>query len=368
VAAAGRDAIATLVLPSDVCWNEGGVPASPRPVAPPRAPDDAAVEAVARVLRTGEPTVLLLGPDTLDDAGLRLAARIAAATGCRPMSPMASARVARGAGRPAFDRVPYPVDFALAALAGTRHCVLVGSPPPVTFFAYPGKPGTQLPADCAVHVLAHPDEDGRAALQALAERVGAGAFEPPAVRPRPEPGRGAITPETLARAIAARLPEQAIVVDEGVSAGRSMFGTLSAAAPHDWLQLCGGAIGEGIPMATGAALGAPGRRVVGLQADGSALYTLQGLWTQARMGLDVTTVIFANRRYAILQGELAAVGAQPGPATNAMFELQRPDLDWVKLAGGFGVEAERADTMAQFNDLFTRSMARKGPFLIEAVL
>ena len=359
--------IASLILPSDVCWNEGGVVGTPRAPAAPAPVADETVRAIAALIERGEPTLLLVGGEALDAHGLHTASRLEEIDNVRVMAPMSNRRVARGRTAADIARVPYAVDAALKAMAGVKHLVLVEAAPPVTFFAYPGKPGTQLPPGTEVHVLAQPDEDGGGALRALAERLGAPLLQ--RVAPTaPPPARGAITPETLAQSLAALLPEQAVVVDEGVTVGRAMFSMLAAAAPHDWLQLCGGAIGEGIPMATGAALGAPGRRIVGLQADGSALYTLQGLWTQARMGLDVTTVIFANRRYAILQGELAAVGAQPGPATNAMFELQRPDLDWVKLAGGFGVEAERADTMAQFNDLFTRSMARKGPFLIEAVL
>lgn len=366
-ARAAPGAIASLILPSDVCWNEGGVVGTPRPPAAPAPVADDTVRAIAELIERGEPTLLLVGGSALDDAGLHTAARLGQLDNVRVMAPMSNRRVARGREAADIERVPYAVDAALKMLAGVQHVVLVEAAPPVTFFAYPGKPGTPLPAGAETHVLAQLDEDGGPALHALAQRLGAPVLQRVARTP-PPPARGAITPEALAQSLAALLPDAAIVVDEGVTVGRAMFAALAGAAPHDWLQLCGGAIGEGIPMATGAALGAPGRRVVGLQADGSALYTLQGLWTQARMGLDVTTVIFANRRYAILQGELAAVGAQPGPATNAMFELQRPDLDWVKLAGGFGVEAERADTMAQFNDLFARSLARRGPFLIEAVL
>jgi acetolactate synthase-1/2/3 large subunit len=358
-------AIASLILPSDTCWNEGGAVAAPRSIVTPATVADETVEAIARLVERNEPTLLLVGGRVLSAAGH--AGRIGALPNCRLLAPMSNARVARGRDAPAIDRVPYGVEAAIQRLAGVRHVVLVEAEPPVTFFAYPGKPGTQLPPDASLHVLARPDEDGPDALQRLSRRLGAPL---PALVPRtrPPPAVGAITPETLAQSLAALLPQDAVVVDEGVTVGRSMYSALASAAPHDWLQLCGGAIGEGIPMATGAALGAPGRRVVGLQADGSALYTLQGLWTQARQNLDVTTVIFSNRRYAILQGELAAVGATGGPATTAMFELQRPDLDWVRLAAGFGVEAARADTMERFNDLFAAAHARRGPFLIEACL
>lgn len=358
--------VASLVLPSDVCWNDGGVVGTPRTPAAPSPVAAEAVEHAARLLERGEPTLVLVGGRPLQQ-GLADAAKLATLPHVRVLAPMSNGRVARGRTQPAIDRVPYPPEAGLKRLAGVRHVLLVEATPPVTFFAYPGLPGTQLPPGTEVHVLAGLDEDGPQALAALAARLRLAAPAEPA-RSAPAPATGEVTPETLAQSLAALLPAQAVVVDEGVTAGRAMFSTLAAAAPHDWLQLCGGAIGEGIPMATGAALGAPGRRVVGLQADGSALYTLQGLWTQAREGLDVTTVIFSNRRYAILQGELAAVGAKPGPATNAMFELQRPDLDWVQLAGGFGVEAARADTMERFNDLFAAAVRRRGPFLIEACL
>jgi acetolactate synthase-1/2/3 large subunit len=340
---------------------------APRPPTAPKPVSDEAIDAIARLLQRGESTVLMIGGAALAEAPLADANRIAFETVCKLVAPMSNARVARGRGRAPIDRVPYAVDAAIAALAGAKHLVLVEAVPPVNFFAYPGLPGTPLPPGAQVPVLAHLDEDGPDALARLARRVDAPLFTLESPQPPPA-AEGAVTPESLARSLAALLPADAVVVDEGVTTGRAMFGALCAAAPHDWLQLCGGAIGAGIPMATGAALGAPGRRVVGLQADGSALYTLQGLWTQARENLDVTTVIFANRRYAILQRELAQVGARPGPATSAMFELQRPDLDWVQLAAGFGVEAARADSMERFNDLFVQANARRGPFLIEAVL
>ncbi len=367
--AAARDApgaVATLILPSDCCWDEGGVVGTPRAHAPPAPVPDERVQSVARLFERGERMLLLVGGSALAK-GLGAAARLGRMPQCRLLAPMSNARVARGRGQAAIDRVPYSVDAALKQLAGVQHVVLVESQPPVTFFAYPGKPGRQLPPGVQVHVLAQPDEDGADALRRLEREVELRADE--ADDPEANaPARGPVTPEALARSLAALLPEQAVVVDEGVSVGRAMYSALAHAAPHDWLQLTGGAIGDGLPLATGAALGAPGRRVVGLQADGSALYTLQALWTQAREQLDVTTVIFSNRRYAILQGELAAVGAQAGPAAKAMFELQRPDLDWPKLAAGFGVEAARADSMERFNDLFAHANARRGPFLIEAVL
>jgi acetolactate synthase-1/2/3 large subunit len=359
--------IATLILPSDTCWNPGGVVGRPLPIpAPPTATPSAIAEA-ARVLRAGEPTLLLLGNRALRAGPLADAHRIAAATGARLIAQGANNRVERGRGRHPIERVPYAVDAALAELAGVAHVILVGALSPVAFFAYPGKPGSFLPPDCILHVLTRPEHDQADALAALADELAAPAVPPP-THPRAEATRGAISRAALAASLTALLPEGAIICDEGVSFGRTLYPDTQGAAPHDWLQLAGGAIGEGMPLATGAAVAAPGRRVVNLQADGSAMYTLQSLWTQARERLDVTTIILANRQYAILLGELAAVGANPGRTALDMMDLGNPDLDWVKLAGGMGVEAIRATTMEAFNEAFSASLSRSGPFLIELVI
>jgi acetolactate synthase I/II/III large subunit len=355
--------IATLILPSDTCWDAGGVvaPALPVPVAPRVAPH--AIANAERILRSGEPTLLLLGHRALRAAALADAHRIAAATGARLLAPMSNARVERGQGRHAVERLPYPVDAALETLAGLRHVILVGSTEPVAFFAYPGKRGRLIPLDATVHVLARPEQDQAAALTELADRF-ACPVVPSTAGPTPSVATGAVTPEAFARSLAALLPAHAVVVDESITFGRALFPATQRASPHDWLQITGGAIGCGLPIATGAATGAPGRRVVTLEADGSALYTIQALWTQARERLDVTTVIFANRKYAILLAELANVGANPGRTALDMLDLGNPDLDWVQLANGMGVEAARAGTMEAFNDLFARSCATPGPFLI----
>ena len=362
------DGIATLILPSDTCWDEGGVIGTPRPAppAPPVSPD--AVQGAAQALRSGEPCLLLLGGRVLCAGPAALAAGIAAKAGARMLAQGSNARTERGAGRVPLDRVPYVVDLAVKALAGIRHLILVEATAPIGFFAYPGKPGRLYPPDCQLHVLARPEQDGPEALERLAGELGAQAAPPPAA-PKPDAApRGAVSSEGLARALAALLPEGAVVVDESVSFGRGLFPLTTGAAPHDWLQITGGAIGCGVPLATGAAIGAPGRRVVALQADGSAMYTLQGLWTQARERLDVTTVILANRQYAILLGEYRGVGANPGRTAMDMLDLGNPDLDWIRLAGGMGVEAARAETMEAFADLFAQANARPGPFVIELVI
>ena len=325
------------------------------------------METAARVLRRNEPTLLLLAGPALRAAPLAHAAAICAATGARMLSPTSNTRTERGAGRHPIGRVPYVVDAALKALSGFRHIILVGAPAPVGFFAYPGKPGRMYPEDCQLHVLARPEQDGPEALARLAEALVPVPVPAPAQQ-RPTQARGAITPEAFAQSLTALLPEHAVVVDESVSYGRGLAPATEAAAPHDWLQLTGGAIGDGLPLSTGAAIGAPGRRVVTLQADGSAMYTVQALWTQAREKLDVTTVILSNRAYAILLGEYRNVGANPGRTAMDMLSLGNPEIDWVRLAGSMGVEAARAETLDSFNDLFAQANNRPGPFLIELMV
>jgi acetolactate synthase-1/2/3 large subunit len=359
--------IATLILPSDTCWDEGGEASSPLPVPPTPLVDPATVDQIARLLRRGEKVLLVLGGAALRERPLADAHRIAQASGARLIAQTSNARIARGAGRHPIDRVPYPVDQALAALAGMQHVVLVGAAQPTAFFAYPGKPSRMTPPDAAIHVLARPEQDLPDALARLADALGAPEAAAPERAPPAGVARGAISPEAFARSLGALLPEQAVVIDESVTFGRGLFPATQAAAPHDWLQLTGGAIGDGLPLATGAAIGAPGRRVVSLQADGSAMYTIQALWTQARERLDVTTIIFSNRKYAILLHELANVGANPGRTALDMLDLSNPDLDFVRLANGMGVEAGRAETMEQFNDLFASANARRGPFVIELI-
>jgi acetolactate synthase I/II/III large subunit len=361
--------VATLIVPSDVSWNDGGIVAEPLVVPPPPAVDGHAIESAARALRSGAPTLLLLSGAAAFAEAQALAGRIAQATGARLKLDFVTPQVQRGRGRLPLERVPYNTDQAIAALAPFDHVVLVGAKSPVGFFAYPGKPSSHIRPDAQVHVLSRPEQDAVAALRALAEALGAPDAALPDPGPRPEPGRGAPTPEGLARTVAALMPEHAIVSDESVSFGRGFYAHTHAAPPHDWLHLAGGAIGDGLPVATGAALGADGqRRVISLQADGSAMYSLQALWTQARERLPCTTIILNNRRYAILVGEYKAVGATPGPTAMSMLDLGNPDLGWLDLARGLGVEAARATTLEQCVDLMAQSFRQPGPFLIELMV
>jgi acetolactate synthase-1/2/3 large subunit len=365
--------IATLILPSDTSWNEGGIPAEALPRVPTPLASPNQIEEAAAILRRGanggnNGIVLLLGGEALSAQGLAVAHRIAAATGCRLMAQGSNAKMARGQGRASLDRVPYVVEVAIKAMAGTKQLLLCGARKPVTFFAYPNKPQTSIPDDAEVHILARPEQDLVEALTRLADALHAPKVAPPDNGPRHEVGRGPLTPESVASTVGALMPEGAIIADESVTYGRGFFANTKAAPHHDWLNVTGGAIGGGMPMATGAAIGAPGRRVINLQADGSAMYTVQALWTQAREKLDVTTVLLSNRKYQILLGELANVGANPGRTALDMLDLGHPDLDWPKLANGMGVEAASTDSTDVFADLLASSLKRKGPFLIELLI
>ena len=361
--------IATLILPSDTSWDEGGVVADALPVADAPPIDPFAVQNAARVLRTGINVLILLAGRGGLGMSQTLAWRIARATGATLMADYATAHVARGRGRLQLERVPYNTDLAVQALSRFEHIILVSAKPPVGFFAYPGKPSKQYPEAAQLHVLAREDQDAVAALQALVDELGAPDAALPDPGPRPDAVVGAPTPEGLALTLAAVMPEHAIIADESISYGRGFYKNTHTAPAHDWLHLVGGAIGAGMPMATGAAIGSGGqRRVINLQADGSAMYSLQSLWTQARERLPVTTILLNNRKYSILVGEYKAVGAALGPTAMSMLDLGNPNLDWVKLANGMGVEAARVTTLEACADLMLQSFRQNGPFLIELVI
>jgi acetolactate synthase-1/2/3 large subunit len=358
--------VATLVLPADCAWDEGAEPAAALAVPPRQGVAPEGVRDVARALRSGGPSMIMLSGAALSEPGLRAAQRVAHASGAKLRTPTQVPRMARGRGRVPVDRIPYVVDLALKVLAGTRHLVLAGARAPVGFFAYPGKPSTLWPEDCQVHMLARVEQDIVGALEALADELGAPRQVPlPDAGPKPEAQRGPFKPEAFGHTLAALLPENAIVSEDAVTSGRALFPLTWNAAPNDWMQVTGGAIGHAFPCATGAAVACPDRKVICLQADGAGMYSLQSLWTQARERLDVINIVFANRRYAILQGELAAVGAKPGPASNELFDLARPEIRWTRLAEGMGVEAVRVETLEAFADTFRAALSRRGPFLIE---
>jgi len=362
--------IATLILPADVSWSPAGGPAAPVTPTPRATVADDTVAAVAAVLRSGEPAALLVGGSVTRERGLLAAGRVAAVTGAKLLGETFPARIERGAGRVELERLAYLAEFIEMQLAGIRHLVLVDTRAPVSFFAYPGKASDLVPEGCQVHTLAGGTDDAVGALEALADLLGApadGAALSPAARP--EVPSGALDAAKVAALVGALLPEGAIVVDEAQTSGIFAPGATAGAPHHDWLTLCGGAIGMGIPLATGAAVACPDRRVVNLEADGSAMYTLQGLWTQAREGLDVTTVVYNNASYAILNLEMGRVGAEPpGPTATSLLDLHRPDLGFVALAEGLGVPAARCTTAEELHTELARSLAEPGPRLLECIV
>jgi acetolactate synthase-1/2/3 large subunit len=364
--------IATLIVPADNQWSEAsGVAAAQTPKDRERVSNEAVVSAAKTLRDNGKTALLLLGGLAVTGRALELAGRISAKTGCSLSAEYANARLERGAGRVALPRIPYVVDIATKALKDVRHLILVGSDVPVAFFAYPNKPSVLTPPDAAVTKLASVDQDLEYALEALATELDALRTPPANVAPtsRPEVPRGAMTQEGIAAILGAYMPENAIVVDEAITTGRGFASLTAGAPPHDWLSIMGGAIGFALPCSVGAAIAAPNRKVVTLEGDGSAMYTLQALWTMARESLDVTILVFANRSYQILRGELAGVGAgEPGAKATDMLTIDRPDLDWVGLAKAQGVEAGRATTLEELETQFKRGIASSGPYLIEVVL
>jgi acetolactate synthase-1/2/3 large subunit len=359
--------IATLILPADTAWNEAdGVAEVPAP-AQRQSYSPEAVETAAKVLRGGADTLLLMTGSAVTEKGLALAAQIAGKTGCKVMGPLASPRMARGRGRFSIDRVPYVIEQALATLKGFRHIVLVEANDPVAFFAYPNKPSMLKPAGCEVHRMTASGENSVAALEALASALGA---KPADVKPQSTvelvKPTGALNHASIAQAIAMAIPDNAIVVDESVTTGRAFFPVMAGGAPHDWIQNLGGSIGYSTPVATGAAIACPDRKVICMVGDGSAMYTIQSLWTQAREGLNVVTIVFANRIYQILRGEFDGVGAgEPGQRALDMLKIDRPTIDFVGLAKGMGVAARAVDNVDDFVKALAEAVAEPGPRLIE---
>ncbi len=362
--------IATVIVPADHAWSEGAAAVAP-PVlpSPPQAPA-ATIAAAAAALQGEGPKCLFLGGRALRADALVQAGRIAAATGCRLIAETFAARHQRGVGRVAVEKLPYFGEQAEAYLKEFKTIVFCGAEPPVSFFAYPGKPSWLSPPDAELVRLASLREDALAALTALADALGAPA-EPALVQAATsfpaEPGK--LNSANLGAVLADLLPENAIVSDEGATQGGASLLMCAGAKPHDWLQLTGGAIGQGLPLAVGAAVACPDRKVIALHGDGGAMYTCQALWTMAREQLDVTTIILNNGSYAILNIELMRVGVQnPGPKALSMLDLKNPAIDWTQISHGMGVPALRVDTAEGFRAALADALASKGPRLIEAML
>jgi acetolactate synthase-1/2/3 large subunit len=368
--------IATLILPADISWTDDAQSAasqsaaSPPGARPPAPVPDQVIDQVAAAIRSGEPGTILLGGYGLRRPALEAASRLARGTGTiRLLAETFSARHERGSGIPPVERLAYRGQAAVAQLKGTRHLILAGARAPVSFFAYPGQPSSLMPPGCEPHLLAGPGDDIAGVLTALADLLTPDATPSPAQPARPGLPEGDLTGKAAAAVIGALMPEGAIVCDEANTSGQSLPDTTAGAPPHDWLSLTGGAIGQGLPLATGAAIACPDRPVLALEADGSAMYTISALWTHAREQLNITTIIFANRAYAILAMELAqASTAAAGQAAQNLLDLSRPTLNFTALAEGMGVPASRALTSGGLAAQLRRALAEPGPHLIEAVI
>lgn len=364
--------VATVILPNDAAWEETHAAAPSARFSTATAvttPDAARMADAAEALRTGEQVSLIIGAPVLTRRMAELAFAISKTTGCALFTEAAVARVERGGATPGITKIPFHVDLAIEALSGTRKAVLVGARAPVAFFAYPGRPSQLLPPEAEIIQLAAPMGDTLTALEALAEALGAApaAWVPPPV-PALDPD-APIDAETLATAVAASLPEGAIVVDEALTNGVPLFDRCASAPAHDWINNRGGSIGYSTPVAIGAAVACPERPVLTVTGDGSAFYTLQSLWTMARSRLNVTVVILANRRYRILTNEMTRIGAgTPDAVTDPMMSLQDPVAQWTKLAEGQGVPALQVTTAGALLAALKESLSTPGPRLIEAIM
>jgi acetolactate synthase-1/2/3 large subunit len=363
--------IATLILPADTAWTEADGAAETPETPQPQKPANEAVVAAAKALKSGQTSMLFIGGRALRARGLELAGKIAAKTGCKVQGAGGTARIERGAGRVPVLRLHFVIENAQAQLKGTKQMVLCGAKAPYAFFAYPGKPSVLSPDDCEISTLCPVDGDPLASLEALAAELGALNEKPAGVAQpsRPDRPTGKFTLDGLGQALGATMPEGAIVVDESVTTGRGFFPFSAGAPPHDWLNNMGGSIGFGAPVAVGAAVACPDRKVICMIGDGSAMYTIQALWTMARENLDICVMIFSNRSYNILYSQLADVGAaNPGPRAIDMLTLDRPTLDFSMMSKSMGVPGGKAQNLEELTKQLTYAMSQKGPYLIDVIM
>jgi len=362
--------ISTLILPADAAWNPADRAASALPDIASGYVDGATIEQIVRLLSNGKKSAMLLRGPALLQEGQDAAGRIQAKTGVRLLCDTFAPRTELGAGRVALERIPYFAEQIATTLAGLEQIILVGSKPPVTFFAYPGKSSWGAPEECEFHYLSQPHEDGAQALKDLADAIGASRETAKRISLQlPDMPEGIFNAVSVAQVIARLTPENAIFADESATSGGPLMSKLARGRPFTHLPLAGGSIGQGLPVAVGAALAAPDRKVISTHGDGGAAYTMQSLWTMAREKLDVTVVIYANRSYAILNIELQRVGAiTAGPKALSMLDLHNPELNWMQIACGMGVEASRATSCAEFAAQYASAMNQRGPRLIEAII
>ena len=358
--------IATLILPSDCSWNIGGAVSETNESRKPEKIDRNTVIECAKALNSSERVLILLSGEAVSKEGQSILAGIKNATNVDLMIDFSAATVSRGRGCLPLARIPYNTGIARKKLSIYETIILVGAKPPVGFFAYPNQSSLQANVSTRFINLANYDQNLVEALNLLAEELNIVTSKISVCSGATELPTGKITPEGLAQTLAILMPENAIVSDESVSYGRGFYEHTYSAASHEWLHLVGGSIGDGLPVATGAAIASKrSRRVISLQADGAAMYSLQSLWTQARENLPCTTIILSNRKYQILMAEYKNVGASPGQTAFDMMDLGNPDIDWIKLANGMGVEAQKVSTFERLSDVLHYSFDTPSPFLIE---
>jgi acetolactate synthase-1/2/3 large subunit len=368
--------ISTLILPADVSWGEGGVAVEADLTPVTETASEALVSQLSDILLTrGKKTAILLGRRVLLEEGLIAASKIAEKTGAKLFTEVFPTRLERGAGLPNVERIAYLAEMASVQLSGYEHLIIIDSTEPVSFFAYPGKKSYLVPKKCTVHHLVNPDQDAVGSLHALVEAVAATDAEPklqPADRPKLPSGK--LNASKVCEAVGALMPENAIISDEALTSGLKLPICTAGAPRHDVLTLTGGAIGQGLPVAIGAAIAgkdAEGqdRSVIALVGDGSAMYTIQSLWTMMNENLDVTVIVLNNRSYAILNIELERVGAEgAGPKAKSQLDLSKTEIDFVAMAKGMGMPAETATTAEEFNDALGRAIREPGPHLIDAIV
>ncbi|PLW67881.1 acetolactate synthase large subunit [Pseudohalioglobus lutimaris] len=367
----GCGKISTLIAPTDCHWDPApDAPVDVTPIATPCVAPDT-VEATVKLLSNGRKTGLLLGNHALRNDGLEIAGRIAARTGVQLLGETFPARLARGEGCVPVQLVPYFLEMAQGFFAEYEQIILVGAMPPVSTFAYQHSATSKVPPSCDISVFASPDHDVLAGLRDLEAALGASGEEVSrSPRIEPELPAGTLTAASIGQSVSLLMPEGSALVDEGATAGLDLYMHTAGARQHEYLYaIPGAAIGNGLPVALGAAIAAPERKVVALQADGSGMYTNQALWSIAREECDVTIVILKNDAYAVLNIELARVREdEPTAKMLSMLELDRPSIDWVKISEGMGVPAVAVETAEDFHREFEQAMAVKGPRLIEATI
>lgn len=366
----GQGSVATLIVPADCAWQSGHSIQGPKLLRERHeVTNDGVIDAVDALGHNGADVVILLDGNGLSAEGVQQAGRIAAKTGARIVATTFPARIESGPGLFPVEVLPYFPEDVMAALDGVKHLVLAGASAPVSFFAYPNTPGSLVPAGCEVVRLAHRHQDVEGGLKRVADALDA-PDQPEVVAhgQRPELPEGELTTPGIGQALAALVPDNAIIsTDSG--GGRTAFPFLQSAVRHSWLSITGGSIGQGGPVAVGAAIACPDRPVVALLGDGGAGYTLQYLWTAAREQLNIVTVIYSNRVYNILEVEYERLGVNAiGEKAASLFDIGNPDINWVALAEGYGVPGERATTADEFVLALEKGLRTDGPYLIEAIV